>query len=258
MHTSHQQNIRLILLGAKGSGKSSTGNSILAAGGEISFTANKRTTQCMKKTLTVTGRQVTVVDTPGWWMNYFTQDSSAFDKEEIVKSVYLCPPGPHAFLLVVRVDRSFTEIYKRAIEEHIQLISKDVWNHSIVLFTFGDWLGDTTIEQYIESEGKALQWLVERCGNRYHVLNNKSLGNKFQITELLEKTEEMTAGSHFETDESLFKEMTRKQHVEEDRAKIRRENVLRRRQSLRSFKSKSRTFQHHLINYTVIHILIVN
>uniref|UniRef100_A0A8C1UBV0 GTPase IMAP family member 8 n=1 Tax=Cyprinus carpio TaxID=7962 RepID=A0A8C1UBV0_CYPCA len=238
VHSSHQQNIRLILLGAKGSGKSSTGNSILAAGSDLSFTANKRTTQCMKETFTVAGRQVTVVDTPGWWMNYFTQDSSAFDKEEIVKSVYLCPPGPHAFLLVVRVDRTFTEIYRRAIEEHIELISKEVWDHSIVLFSFGDWLGDTTIEQYIESEGKALQRLVERCGNRYHVLNNKRLGNKFQITELLEKIEEMTAGSHFKTDESLFKEMKRKQQIEEDSAKIRRENVLRRKQSLRAFKNK--------------------
>ncbi|KAL1275396.1 hypothetical protein QQF64_035019 [Cirrhinus molitorella] len=238
VHSSHQQNIRLILLGAKGSGKSSTGNSILAAGSDLSFAAKKRTTQCMKETFTVAGRQVTVVDTPGWWMNYFTQDSSAFDKEEIVKSVYLCPPGPHAFLLVVRVDRSFRETYRRAIEEHIELISKDVWNHSIVLFTFGDWLGDTTIEQYIESEGKTLQWLVERCGNHYHVLNNKSLGNNFQITELLEKIEEMTAGSHFETDESLFKEMKRKWQVEEDRAKLRYENVLRRRESLRALKNQ--------------------
>ncbi|KAI2665565.1 GTPase IMAP family member 8 [Labeo rohita] len=238
VHSSHQQNIRLILLGAKGSGKSSTGNSILAAGSDLSFASKKRTTQCIKETFTVAGRQVTVVDTPGWWMNYFTQDSSAFDKEEIAKSVYLCPPGPHAFLLVVRLDRSFTEIYRRAIEEHIELISKDVWNHSIVLFTFGDWLGDITIEQYIESEGKTLQWLVERCGNHYHVVNNKSLGNKFQITELLKKIEEMTAGSHFNTDESLFKEMKRKRQVEETRAKLRRENVLRRRESLRAFKNQ--------------------
>ncbi|XP_043092242.1 GTPase IMAP family member 8 [Puntigrus tetrazona] len=238
VHSSHQQNIRLILLGAKGSGKSSTGNSILAAGSDLRFKANKRTTQCVKETLTVAGRQVTVVDTPGWWMNYFTQDSSAFDKEEIVKSVYLCPPGPHIFLLVVRLDRSFTEIYRRAIEEHVELISKDVWNHSVVLFTFGDWLGETTIEQYIESEGKTLQWLVKRCGNHYHVLNNKNLGNKFQITELLEKIEEMTAGSHFKTDESLFKEMKRKWQEEENRAKIRYENVLRQRQSLGALKSK--------------------
>lgn len=250
MHSSHHHNIRLVLLGAKGSGKSLTGNSILAAGSDLSFTAKKRTTRCMTKTFTMLEREVTVVDTPGWWMNYFTQDSSAFDKQEIVSSVYLCPPGPHAFLLVVRLDRSFTEIYRRAIEEHVELVGKDVWNHSIVLFTFGDWLGDTTIEQYIESEGKALQWLVERCGDRYHVLNNKSLGNKFQTTELLEKIKEMTAGNsvrHFQTDESLFKEIERKRKVQEDMAKLRCENVLRRRESLRAFKSKPRTFSSRII-----------
>ncbi|XP_067284449.1 GTPase IMAP family member 8 [Pseudorasbora parva] len=241
VHSSHHQNIRLVLLGAKGSGKSSTGNSILAAGSDLSFTAKKRTTRCMKITFTMLGREVTVVDTPGWWMNYFTQDSSAFDKQEIVSSVYLCPPGPHAFLLVVRLDRSFTEIYRRAIEEHIELVSKDVWNRSIVLFTFGDWLGDTTIEQYIESEGKTLKWLVKRCGHRYHVLNNKSLGNKFQTTELLEKIEEMTAGnsvSHFQTDESLFKAIERQRQAQEDKAKLRCEKVLRRREGLRAFKNQ--------------------
>ncbi|KAK7129802.1 hypothetical protein R3I93_019442 [Phoxinus phoxinus] len=243
VHSSHHHNIRLVLLGAKGSGKSLAGNSILAAGSDLRFTAKKRTTRCLKKTFTMLEREVTVVDTPGWWMNYFTQDSSAFDKQEIVNSVYLCPPGPHAFLLVVRLDRSFTEIYRRAIEEHVELVGEDVWNHSIVLFTFGDWLGDTTIEHYIESEGKALQWLVERCGDRYHVLNNKSLGNKFQTTELLEKIKEMTAGNsvrHFQTDESLFKEIERKRKVHEDMAKLRRENVLRRRESLRAFKNQVR------------------
>ncbi|XP_051748101.1 GTPase IMAP family member 8 isoform X2 [Ctenopharyngodon idella] len=241
VHSSQHHNIRLVLLGAKGSGKSSTGNSILAAGSDLSFTAKKRTTRCMNKTFTVLGREVTVVDTPGWWMNYFIQDTSAFDKQEIANSVYLCPPGPHAFLLVVRLDRSFTEIYRRAIEEHIEFVSKGVWNHSIVLFTFGDWLSDTTIEQYIESEGKTLQWLVERCGNRYHVLNNKSVGNKFQTAELLEKIEEMTAGNsmrHFQTDESLFKEIEKKRQVQEDRAKLWSENVLRRRESLRALKNQ--------------------
>lgn len=232
----HLQNFRLVLLGAKGSGKSSTGNSILAAGGDPSFTTKKRTAQCTMVTCTVAGRQVTVVDTPGWWMNYFTQDSTAFDKQEIVNSVYSCPPGPHAFVLVVRVDRSFTEIYRRAIEEHLELISKEIWRHTILLFTFGDWLGDTTIEQHIESEGKALQWLVERCGDRYHVLNNKSPGNGFQITELLEKIEDMiaeTGMSHFEIE---VDEIERKKHEVANRVKLRRENVLRKRQRLNAFK----------------------
>lgn len=186
-------------------------------------------------------RQLTVVDTPGWWMNYFTQDSTAFDKQEIINSVYSCPPGPHAFALVMRVDRSFTEIYRRAIEEHLELVSNEIWRHTILLFTFGDWLGDTTIEQHIESEGKALQWLVERCGDRYHVLNNKSPGNGFQIAELLEKIEDMIAGtgtSHFEIDMRIVGEIQRKKQEEANRVNLRRENVLRNRQRLKGFKGE--------------------
>ncbi|XP_051544289.1 GTPase IMAP family member 8 [Myxocyprinus asiaticus] len=241
VHSYHLQSFRLVLLGAKGSGKSSTGKSILAAGSDQRFTAKRRTTRSMMETCIVAGRHVTVVDTPGWWMNYFAQDSSAFDKQEIVNSIYLCPPGPHAFLLVVRVDRSFTETYRRAIQEHVELISKEIWNHTIVVFSFGDWLGDTTIDQHIESEGKALQWLVERCGDRYHVLNNKSLGNMFQITALLEKIEEMRTGngvSHINIDKSVFKDIERKQREEENRVKLRWDNVLRRRYNLRAFKEQ--------------------
>jgi hypothetical protein len=68
----------------------------------------------------------------------------------------------------------------------------------MVLFTFGDWLGDTTIEQRIESEGEPLQRLVERCVNRYHVLDSKNQGTGAQVTELLQKIEEMLVEERLE------------------------------------------------------------
>lgn len=64
-----------------------------------------------------------------------------------------------------------------------------------MLFTFGDLLGDTSIEEHIESEGEPLRSLVEKCGNRYHVLGKDQSGERSQVTELLEKIEEMVAGN---------------------------------------------------------------
>lgn len=184
----------------------------------------------------VAGRQVTVVDTPGWWMNYFSQDSPVFDRQEIVCSVSLCSPGPHALLLMVRVDRSFTETYRRAVQEHLELITDTVWAHIIILFNFGDWLGDTTIEQHIESEGEALQWLVEKCGNRYHVLNNRS-NSGFQVTELMKKIEELMSCSsscYCKIEGGVLQELEEKRREEQKRAGERLTRRQKQRETARS------------------------
>lgn len=170
------------------------------------------------------GRRVTVVDTPGWWMNYFCEDSAIFDQREIVLSLSLCPPGPHVFLLVIRVDRAFTETYRRAVQEHLELIGEHIWSRTIVLFSFGDWLGGMTTEQYIESEGKPLQWVVERCSNRYHVLNNKTKGDGFQVRQLIGKMEEMVAGSrrwYYEIERNVLQQLEGNIRRDKERAKER-------------------------------------
>ncbi|XP_034750332.1 GTPase IMAP family member 8 [Etheostoma cragini] len=228
-------NIRIVLVGAKGSGKTSTLNTILS---RESSQPVRRTAQCMVGTGVVFGRQVTVVDTPGWWMNYFCDESPVFDRRQLVLSLSLCPPGPHVFLLLIRVDRAFSETYRRAAQEHLQLISDHIWSRVIVLFSFGDWLGGTTTEQCIESEGESLRWLVERCNHRYHVLDNKTKGDGFQVRELIGKIEEMlagcNAGHHYEIEREVMEQLEGKMRREEERAKERVARKENQRQMARS------------------------
>lgn len=61
----------------------------------------------------------------------------------------------------------------------------------MVLFTWGDWLNELPVENYIIREGKELQELLEKCGNRYHVLNPHRFGDPVQIKELFQKIIDM-------------------------------------------------------------------
>lgn len=178
--------MRIVLLGHIGAGKISAGNTIL---GKEAFDL-KSTTQCVKREGEVAGRCVTVVKAQGWWRKDLSEKTSEMTKHS---SLSQCVPGPHALLLVVRVDTAFTAAKRRAVQEHLKI--PNVWKHVLILFTCGDWLGGATIEQHIESEGGELKWLIDKCGNRYHVLNNKQRGDGAQVKELLEKIEEMVAGN---------------------------------------------------------------
>ncbi|XP_042361031.1 GTPase IMAP family member 8-like [Plectropomus leopardus] len=193
--------LKMVMVGAQWSGKSSAGNTMLRKDA-FAVLYSRTTEHCEISHGMVADRQLTVVDSPGWFYNSTLQDLSEMDKLEIENSMHLCPPGPHAVLLVVGLASAFNASYQKAVHEHMSLFTDEVWKHTIVVFTRGDWLGVKTVEERIESE-KGLQWLVEKCGNMYHVLDNTDRSDERQVTELLKKIEEMWAGNrdpHYKVD----------------------------------------------------------
>ncbi|KAL0155973.1 hypothetical protein M9458_050236, partial [Cirrhinus mrigala] len=225
--------LRIVLLGNRKAGKSSTGNSIL---GREEFDL-KRSAQCVRRHGEVADKHITVIEAPGWWRNYTVEFSPELLKQEILLSVSLCPPGPHAVLLIIRVETRFKEEQRKVLQGHVDLLGERVWSHTIVLFTHGDSLLDTSIEQHIESEGQDLQWLLDKCGNRYHVLNNQNRSDDTQIKELLEKIEETVAqnnGCHFEIDRKILQKMKERRRAEEERAKKRMKWMKNQRGNIRS------------------------
>ncbi|XP_035510517.1 GTPase IMAP family member 8-like [Morone saxatilis] len=226
--------LRIVMVGAQWSAKSSAGNTILK---KKAFPVHhRRTTEyCEISHSVVADRQLTVVDSPGWFYNQTLQDTCAMDKLEIENSMHQCPPGPHAVLLVVGLASAFNASYQRAVQEHMSLFKDEVWKHTIVLFTRGDWLGVKTVEERIESE-EGLQWLMDKCGNMYHVLDNTNHGDETQVTELLEKIEEMWAGNkdpYYEVDLGRAQQLEARKEVTCKMAKRIRQTTQRQERILR-------------------------
>ncbi|KAK3515375.1 hypothetical protein QTP70_018733, partial [Hemibagrus guttatus] len=190
--SNHLSELRLVLLGWRWPGKSLTGNTIL---GREEFRLERAAEFSVKRDAERNGRKLTVVDTPGW---FSAQTTPTAYQQEMARSLGMCPPGPHAILLVVPVGM-FTEMDRARIEENFVLFGEAVWRHTMVVFTWAEVLKNMPIERHIHRQGSALQWVLDKCKKRYHVINNDAFGEQTQVPQLIEKVEKMVAeeGGHF-------------------------------------------------------------
>ncbi|KAM9733763.1 GTPase IMAP family member 8-like isoform 1-T3 [Menidia menidia] len=189
LDAANRKAITVMLLGLPGDGKSSAGNTILGLTkdrfkSDCSF--GVVTTESQSVTETVDDHDVTVVDTPG-----FTQKSLSPRAlyNEIVKGLEAAAPGPHAFVIVVRIGR-ISEANIKLFEMLPKLFSKDVTRYTVIVFTYGDQLKGQAIQTLIQTEA-SIQKLISMCGERYCVFNNTMKNNREQVRIFLNKIDEM-------------------------------------------------------------------
>lgn len=185
--------VNLVLLGMTGTGKSSTGNTIIGKNLFQSKCSSKPVTrQCQLEVTTINGLDVRVIDTP----DMFDEDMEPSVRDKHVKNcTELCETYPCVFVLVLEISR-FTDEERHIMRKLKEMFGRKVNEKTIILFTNGNDLfqAKMSLQLFLDECHPDLREIVKLCGSRCVLFENRRL-NKEQVEYLMKKVKEVVGNN---------------------------------------------------------------